>query len=69
MEEYQKRVVIEKHGLDDKIERLAAFMGSEAFMKLNDIDKMLLERQLYFMNGYMDILNRRIERFDKTAKE
>lgn len=63
MEEYQKRVVMEKHNLEEKIERLSFFISGHAFSKLDDIDQALLKQQLDFMTGYLGTLDRRIERF------
>ena len=62
------RVREEKAQLDDKIERLRAFMNSERrFGELPREAQMLLEEQFHHMKAYSDVLRRRLEAFDSDV--
>ena len=63
MEDYKDRVLEEANKLGNKIGKLADFIRSDGFDKLNNIDKDLLIDQRSYMLKYFDILNSRIERF------
>ena len=63
MEFYQQRVVVEKQGLDEKIDRLIAFMGARAFSGLTEAEQDRLRRQLGAMSEYSAILGERISCF------
>lgn len=64
MPEHQKRVIEEKHELDEKRKRLHEFMEkSEIFKLLPEDERMLLIHQAYVMSLYSDILAQRIARF------
>jgi hypothetical protein len=63
MKEYQQRVVDEKIALEEKLVKLRAFLGSEAFLILDNEDRSLLSRQEESMSAYLDILVARIKRF------
>jgi len=63
MQEFQKRVFEEKKALDDKLNRLNLFIGSEMFNELPDKDQMLLRRQENLMELYSDALAERIANF------
>ena len=65
MEEYQKRVVDEMFQLKDRVIKLQSFVNSEKFSALTAEEQDLLLRQLDVMSQYNDILDERIERFDK----
>ena len=60
MEDYQKRVVVEKEDLDQKIVKLAAFLFSEksAAVDIEEYERML--QQFYTMMEYSRCLNKRI---------
>jgi len=60
MQDFQQRVVEEKHDLDGKIERLRAFIGSSTFRSLEVEDAWLIVAQLKWMEGYTLVLGRRI---------
>jgi hypothetical protein len=66
--DWQQRVIEEKGQLDEKFDKLQAFFGSLAFAQLADEDRSLLHSQRNWMEGYSDVLRRRIERF-LAAKE
>lgn len=57
MEEWQKRVFIEREELAMKISKL------ESFLDTKDGDFALLRKQLAAMCDYYDILNQRVEEF------
>ncbi|WP_442959307.1 crAss001_48 related protein [Providencia sp. PROV036] len=63
MQPHQQRVVDEKTELDDKITKLAAFIGSDTYKTLEHEDQALLSGQLNHMCSYSETLSLRIERF------
>lgn len=66
MKPYQQRVVEEKAELDKKIEALNAFIEeSPIFGTLDSDEKTRLKDQSMVMQEYSDILDERIEAFDK----
>lgn len=62
---YQDRVREEKADLDARHAKLIAFGQSEAFHQLDPEDQALLKKQSLVMDEYSQILDARIERFDK----
>ena len=52
MEEFQRRVVIELHELNDKRSKLNAFLGCTASAQLEPEGRLLLERQIDAMDSY-----------------
>jgi hypothetical protein len=63
LEPHQERVVEEKQQLDEKIAKLAAFIGGTMFASLDDAERSRLSIQLQHMNGYSEILGQRIAAF------
>lgn len=63
MQPHQQRVVQEKAELDEKIEKLEAFIQSEKFKVVDSEDSFLLNQQLAYMLAYSNTLQMRIERF------
>lgn len=63
MQPYQQRVVDEKTELDAKLEKLAAFIQSDAFRMLNVHEADLLKEQHMAMKCYSRILAERIAAF------
>lgn len=63
MEEYQKRVVIELHDLNDKRAKLNSFLGCTASAQLEPKGRLLLEKQIDAMDSYAGILVERLESF------
>ena len=63
MQEFQQRVVDEKTELDDKIQKLTAFVGGTIFASIDDTERSRLSIQLQHMNGYSEILGQRIGNF------
>jgi hypothetical protein len=65
MEAYQERVVTERDELEEKIEKLVAFMfHSGHFQGIPEREQDLLNRQLEAMREYSSILEERIEGFE-----
>lgn len=62
---WQQRVIDEKKELDGKIERLEAFMRTEAFYDLVHSEIQRMCRQLFAMQAYSSVLGERIENFNK----
>lgn len=69
MEEYQKRVVGEKHELDDKRTKLESFLECTASAQIEPNARGLLQKQLAVMDQYSDILKQRIELFGLSEDE
>lgn len=63
MDEWKERLIFEKADVDVKILRLKAFINSDTFKELNEVDRNLLEKQLKVMQDYSDVLYRRFVRF------
>ena len=63
MKDYQKRVVLEKEELDDKIESLEKFNASDEFLTLDPDEMNRMVRQRQTMTRYSVILRERIENF------
>lgn len=59
---YQQRVIDEEEALHQKFDKLEAFLVNDA-TKLPEEDRKLLLEQRGHMNGYLSVLQRRIERF------
>lgn len=66
MQPYQQRVVDEKSELDDKLDKLAKFIGSPSFTSLDKEEQMLLICQKVAMRIYSTILEDRITAFAKA---
>ena len=60
MEDFKKRLIVERDELDDKIAKLEAFIGSPRFENLDDRNRKLLVAQRDAMRQYSGILNVRI---------
>ena len=63
MEDWKDRAIKEKDELDEKIEKLDAFIASENFLELPFAQQLLLYNQLDHMVQYSAILGQRIEYF------
>lgn len=60
---HQERVVAERDELQERIEKLDAFLKTPVFAKLPEVDRVDLYYQLCVMRAYRDTLNSRISRF------
>lgn len=49
--------------LEEKVGKLSDFLYTEKFYTLSEREQDLLSIQNYFMTGYLEILDRRIELF------
>lgn len=63
LQPHQRRVVIEKAELDEKLMKLRAFFGTEIFAELDDAEMDRLQRQADCMSAYSDVLGERITAF------
>lgn len=63
MAPYQERVIAERDDLQQKIEALERFTGTDQMRSLSLKDQYRLVRQLNHMRSYRDVLNERIEDF------
>ena len=62
MKDWQKMVIQERNDLDKKVTHLENYlMYCELGLNIKTIG--LLDRQLSYMNGYLNILNHRISEF------
>lgn len=64
MENWKNRVMKEKAALDEKIEKLDAFIAADLFWTLSITQQLLLYNQLDHMVQYSALLGQRIEYFD-----
>ncbi len=70
MTDFQQRVVVEKRELDERIQKLEAFISnSPVFPTLPTDERFCLEAQLTLMRGLSNILGIRILKFDQTLDE
>lgn len=65
MEAYQERVIAEREELFEKFDKLRTFCRMELFTGLPYQEWGRLTRQLMVMTTYLDILNERIDAFEK----
>ena len=63
MAPYQERVVAEKVDLDEKIDKLTAFIDTPIFAGLDAAEQDRLLRQLHSMGDYTAVLGERIAAF------
>ncbi len=63
MQPHQQRVVTEKKELDEKLEKLKSFFGTEIFLGLGDAEIDRMKRQADYMSAYSDVLGERIAAF------
>lgn len=67
-EPYQLRVIAEAAQLSERLLALAQFMGGEGFSKLSAAERSLLVEQSQHMNGYLRVLQLRIDRWNLEAR-
>lgn len=64
MSDYKQRVIQERDELNEKHDKLLAFIeGSSTFKVLPEEEQELLQDQEAYMEAYVTVLNKRIERF------
>lgn len=62
MSEFKTRLIEEKAQLEEKLDKLDAFLVSEKVKEIDDVQKALLQVQATAMNTYLQCLKERIER-------
>ena len=67
-EDYQKKVTEEKEALDEKLDALRVFSGTQAFHDLSTGHQTLLMQQESVMGKYSHILGDRIKLFEHEAE-
>lgn len=60
MEDFKKRLLIEKEELDDKRIKLRSFLQTDNFNSLDDKNRNLLIKQFKVITEYSNILKKRI---------
>ena len=63
MQAFKLRVLEEKRLLDEKIERLSAFVDGGVFTAVTEAEQDRLKRQLKLMQEYSSVLGERIAAF------
>ncbi len=64
MQPHQQRVVSERDELSERTEKLGEFiLNNPVFQSLSEEERTDMSEQHYFMSSYLDILNKRINRF------
>ena len=63
LEPYQARAVAELGELNEKLARLASFVGSNVFNNLDMEERSLIYRQVQLMRAYSHVLGLRIAAF------
>jgi len=69
MSTFKERLQIEFTELELKLSKLEAFLATEAFVELANVDKILLEKQFSIMTDYSRILNTRLKRLEQDKFE
>lgn len=64
MKDWQQRAVDEAEELEEKLMKLAEFLGSDSFYKLDNENQILLTQQYECMHDYHSVLRSRIELFN-----
>lgn len=67
MQSHQQRVFAERADLNNKIERLEAFIGTVTYHTASHDEQFLLRMQLLTMREYADVLGRRIALFGAVS--
>ena len=62
MSDFKTRLVEEQAQLEEKLNKLDAFLVSEKVKEIDDVQKALLQVQATAMNTYLQCLKERIER-------
>lgn len=69
MKLYQRRVVVERDALAEKLERLREFLRTDTYRSLQPDEQGLLTRQHTAMTEYLAVLDERVALFDTTDGE
>ena len=68
MQPHQERVIVEKRELDEKMEKLHEFLGTNKFRELPLNERELLRVQFEQMYAYSVTLGMRINNFNTESK-
>lgn len=60
MSDFKSRLLTEKSELDEKIEKLSAFLKSDKITSIDPLQQTLLNKQLPLMQSYSEVLGQRI---------
>ena len=63
MQAHQERVVTEETELNERLNKLRAFIGTPMYLGLDINEQVRLCEQLAHMKGYSEVLDRRIKAF------
>ena len=66
MEDFVKRMIIEKEELKERIDKLNNFMNTEVYERLSDYESELLNNQLAVMEEYLKLLSCRVGLYIKS---
>ena len=69
MEDYKKRVIVERDELNKKVEKLGNFISGGVYTQLDDEERYLLNTQYNSMCIYLVTLDRRIQRWGLTPED
>lgn len=67
--EYQQRVLKERQELDERIDKLTAFMQAPDFQKVDAMERFLMQVQLQGMTTYQTALDARVRHWDLSAAD
>ena len=67
MLDFQQRVIEELDQVAERTPKLRAFLGTDLFCSLPVAEQVRLKLQLYFMQGYQEVLEERIAAFSQPA--
>ena len=68
MSTFLERLIIERDELNEKKEKLTAFIGTENFQKVAVVQQRLLKVQQTIMYSYLQVLEERIVDLEWSAK-
>lgn len=68
MDDWKRRVVVEREQLVLKLDKLRAYVQTMAFMALSEAERSRLRNQERFMAGYAAMLDERIAAFRGTEE-
>jgi hypothetical protein len=63
MREHQARMIAEKTELDDRLDKLKEFINGPTYDTLHPAEQQRLRSQRYYMDGYSQVLEQRIDAF------
>jgi len=64
--DFHERLIEEKKQLDERLDRLCNFFGTERYADLGEAERSRLRAQSYFMVGYSSMLGERLAALEKA---